>query len=215
MRERISGVVVAAAALAAAAVAATPAAAGTGPDRGPDPPVVWVDEVSGSGCPKDSVAANLSQDRDALLLTYSDFKAAAGGSAQPADRRKDCRVTVRTGSPQGYSYAIRAADHRGTALLEKGAAGRVTVDFGFENQPSSGQDEHTFHGPYDDNWQITLNTPEDELVFTPCGENPRFVVNTELRAIPGTDKTKTSFISMDTFDGSIKSTYHLVRKRCP
>ncbi|RFS87355.1 DUF4360 domain-containing protein [Actinomadura spongiicola] len=215
MHERIAGVVVAAAALTATAVSAAPVAAETGPDRGPDPPIVWIDEVSGSGCPKDTVGANLSPDRDAFSLVYADFKAQAGGSSQPADNRKNCKVLMRMGGPQGYSYAIRRADHRGTALLEKGATGRVTADFGTENQPSSGKEEHTFRGPFDDNWQITLTRPADQLVFTPCGATPRFLINNELRVAPGPDRTKPSFISMDTFDGSIKSTYHLTQKRCP
>ncbi|GAA1809083.1 hypothetical protein GCM10009835_30240 [Planosporangium flavigriseum] len=54
------------------------------------------------------------------------------------------------------------------------------------------------------------------LVFAPCGEQRFLNINAELRvAAGGSDSTKTtSFLSMDSTDGSISTIYHFAWKKC-
>jgi hypothetical protein len=54
-------------------------------------------------------------------------------------------------------------------------------------------------------------------VYHPCGEQRLFNINTELRVSAGTSNpaTTTSFISMDSTDGSVETTYHFAWKACP
>ena len=74
--------------------------------------------------------------------------------------------------------------------------------------------EHS--GPFEDDWQTTDTTDVAQLVYAPCGEQRNFNINAELRANAGTSnpQTTTSFISMDSTDGSIKTTYHFAWKTC-
>jgi hypothetical protein len=60
-------------------------------------------------------------------------------------------------------------------------------------------------------------TAVTSVVYAPCGEQRLFNINTELRVSAGTsDPTKTtSFISMDSTDGSVETTYHFAWKTCP
>ena len=55
------------------------------------------------------------------------------------------------------------------------------------------------------------------LNWEPCGQERNFNINTELRVAAGTSnpKTTTSFLSMDSTDGSITTTYHFAWKTCP
>jgi hypothetical protein len=59
--------------------------------------------------------------------------------------------------------------------------------------------------------------PVAALVWSPCGVLRNLNINTELRAIAGTSNTTntTSFITMDSTDGSIKTIYHFSWQRCP
>ncbi|HEX8865764.1 MAG TPA: DUF4360 domain-containing protein, partial [Lentzea sp.] len=72
-------------------------------------------------------------------------------------------------------------------------------------------------GPLSDNWQATDTTDIAAIVYHPCGEKRNFNINTELRANAGTSDPKktTSFIAMDSTDGSIETTYHFAWKTCP
>ncbi|WP_170180467.1 DUF4360 domain-containing protein [Actinomadura pelletieri] len=204
----------AASALAGTTVSAAPAAAGTGADRGPDPPLVTVEAVTGSGCAEGTVGASLPEDREALLLTYLDFTAQVGGSARPTDV-KDCQVTLRASPRRGYSYAIVQTDQRGFAHLAPDAIGNAKINFGFENQRPSGEVTRDFRGPFKAHWQTTVDVPVDQLVFTPCDESPRLLINSRLWVDAYmTDWTKTSLIEMGSSDGFVMSTYHLVWKRC-
>jgi hypothetical protein len=51
---------------------------------------------------------------------------------------------------------------------------------------------------------------------TPGGERRNFNINTELRVSAGSSDPKktTSFMTMDSTDGSINTTYHFAWKRC-
>jgi hypothetical protein len=54
------------------------------------------------------------------------------------------------------------------------------------------------------------------LVFAPCGVQRNLNVNTELRVAAGTsDPTQTtSFMTMDSTDGAITTTYHFAWQQC-
>ncbi|GAA2718731.1 MULTISPECIES: DUF4360 domain-containing protein [Streptomyces] len=183
----------------------------------PDKIVIEVATVNGSGCPAGTAAVAVSPDNTAFTVTYSDYLAQVGVGSKPTDFRKNCQLSLNVHVPQGFTYAIASADYRGYAQLQGGAYGTEKASYYFQGSPVTTPSSHTFRGSYSDNWQATDSVPIASLVWAPCGELRNFNINTELRVNAGTsDPSKTtSFMTMDSTDGSINTIYHLAWKECP
>ncbi|WP_432038740.1 DUF4360 domain-containing protein [Streptomyces cucumeris] len=183
----------------------------------PDKIVITVATVNGSGCPAGTAAVAVSEDNTAFTVTYSDYLAQVGKGAKPTDYRKNCQLSLVTHVPQGFSYAIASVDYRGYAHLEKGASSVEKASYYFQGQSQTTSNAHDFNGPYDDNWQTTDTADIATVVWSPCGELRNFNINTELRVNAGTSNTRdtTSFMTMDSTDGDVSTTYHFAWKECP
>ncbi|WP_113704292.1 DUF4360 domain-containing protein [Nonomuraea lactucae] len=183
----------------------------------PDKIIIDVVTVNGSGCRPGTAAVSVSPDNTAFTVTYSNFLASVGVGAGPTDFRKNCQLNLLVHVPQGFTYAVAQADYRGFAHLERGATGQEKANYYFQGHSETASVTHPIRSPYDDNWQFTDKTDVAQLVYLPCGEQRNFNINTELRVNAGTsDPTRTtSFVTMDSTDGSIMTTYHFAWKRCP
>ncbi len=173
--------------------------------------------VNGSGCRPGTAAVAVSPDNEAFTVTYSEYTAQVGVGSKPTDFRKNCQLNLKVRVPQGFTYGIASADYRGFASLEKGATALERVGYYFQGNSPTQFVDHIFEGPFRDDWQKTDRTEVGAIVYKPCGENPNFGINTELRVSAGTSdpKNTTSFITMDSTDGDIKTTYHFAWKNCP
>nr|WP_042194669.1 DUF4360 domain-containing protein [Kibdelosporangium sp. MJ126-NF4] len=183
----------------------------------PDKIIIDVATVNGSGCRPGTAAVTVSEDNEAFTVTYSEFLAQVGVGALPTDFRKNCQIALKVHVPQGFTYAVAQADYRGFASLEKGASGIERANYYFQGMSPTAFVSHPLNGAMSDNWQFTDTTDIAALVYHPCGELRNFNVNTELRVNAGTSDPKktTSFLAMDSTDGSIKTTYHFHWKTCP
>ncbi|MFF1903956.1 DUF4360 domain-containing protein [Kitasatospora sp. NPDC058218] len=183
----------------------------------PDKIVIDVATVNGSGCPAGTAAIAVSPDNTAFTVTYSDYIAQVGVGSKPTDFRKNCQLNLNVHVPQGFTYAIAAADYRGYAHLEKGASAVQQANYYFQGSPQTTKLSHRFTGAVDDSWQATDSVAVAALVWAPCGELRNFNINTELRVSAGTSDPNrtTSFMTMDSTDGSINTTYHLAWRQCP
>ncbi|ADD40552.1 DUF4360 domain-containing protein [Stackebrandtia nassauensis] len=184
-----------------------------------DPPddkiVIDVATVNGSGCPKDTAAVAVAPDNTAFTVTYSVYLVQAGGNSDPTDFRKNCQINLIVHVPQGFTYGIASADYRGFAHLESKASGLQKASYYFQGNSQTTTSEHPLSGAYSDNWQYTDETEVGQIVYKPCGEERNFNINTELRVKVGTDKSKKSFMQMDSVDGNINTKYHFAWKKCP
>lgn len=190
----------------------------TDPSVAPPSEKITVDvvTVNGSGCPAGTTAVAVSPDNTAFTVTYSDYLAQVGVGAKATDMRKNCQLVLNVHIPSGFTFAIAQADYRGFAHLESGATGLEKANYYFQGSSSNSSASHQIPSPYDDNWQTTDITPVAELVFAPCGVQRYLNVNTELRVGAGTSNTAatTSFISMDSTDGSVSTMYHFSWMKC-
>ncbi|MFC9294255.1 DUF4360 domain-containing protein [Streptomyces sp. NPDC057011] len=195
----------------AGAIASAPAAKAPS-----DQVTVDVASVNGSGCRPGSAAVAVSPDNTAFTVTYSEYLAQAGGGVPATEGRKNCQLSLVVHVPQGFTYAVAKADYRGFGSLQEGAIGTQKASYYFQGMSQTAQRTHKFTGALDDNWQATDTTGVQALVFAPCGEQRNFNINTELRTEIGTsDPDKTSFMALDSTDGSINSVYHFSWKQCP
>jgi hypothetical protein len=198
------------------ALAATGAPASAAPFGVPsDDMVIDVAAANGTGCPPGSAEVTVSPDNKAFTVTYSAFTAQAGLGTKPTDFRRNCQLALNVHVPQGYTFAIAGADYRGYAHLESGAAGTETANYYFQGEPQSTRIQHGFAGPMDSDWERTDSVGIASLSYLPCGELRYLNVNTELRVDKGSSNPKTtSFLTMDSTDGSIETVYHVAWKKC-
>ncbi|MFJ7154168.1 DUF4360 domain-containing protein [Streptomyces sp. NPDC101118] len=194
--------------------------AGAAPAADPVPAArVTVDlvQVNGSGCRPGSATAAVAADNSAFTVTYSEYLAQVGKGAKPTEFRKNCQLGLRVNVPQGFTYAIARADYRGFASLEAGAVGKQLASYYFQGMSGTAVRTHTFKGPQEGNWQASDTTEIQALEFAPCGAQRNFNINTELRVDGGTSDTAntTSFMAMDSTDGSLETVYHFAWKQCP
>ncbi len=167
--------------------------------------------INGSGCPPGSTAVAVAPDNTAFTVTYSKYLAQAGGSASAIERRKNCQLALDFHVPSGYTFAISRSDLRGYGYLQKGASAVEKSSYYFQGSAVTSSAAHTITGPMDDNWQTSDVAP---LVFAPC-DAPRYLnLNTELRVNVGSDPAATSFLTMDSADGSLGSVYHFAWNKC-
>jgi hypothetical protein len=209
---------VAAALFATALVSSQPASAQSPfDDPPPDKIVITVATVNGSGCPAGTAAVAVSPDNTAFTVTYSDYLAQVGKGSKPTDFRKNCQLNLVVHVPQGFTYAIASVDYRGYAHLEKGASSTEKASYYFQGSSQTSALSHNFSGPYDDNWQASDVSDIATVEWAPCGALRNFNINTELRVNAGTSDTTntTSFMTMDSTDGSVSTTYHFAWKECP
>jgi hypothetical protein len=183
----------------------------------PDKIVIDVVNANGTGCPLGTSAVAVSQDNTAFTVTYSAYTALVGVGAGPLDGRKNCQIGLRVHVPQGFTYGIAQADYRGFAHLERGATGLERANYYFQGNSPTAYLQHPLAGPFEDDWHFTDSTEVGAIVFKPCGEERNLNINTELRAAAGTSDPKktTSFVTMDSTDGSITTTYHFAWLTCP
>ncbi|WP_042364768.1 DUF4360 domain-containing protein [Streptacidiphilus neutrinimicus] len=172
--------------------------------------------ANGSGCPSGTTAATVSPDATAFTVTYSNYLAQAGGNSLPTDFRKNCQLVVQINAPQGFTYAIAEADYRGYAYLAPGASGIEAANYYFQGQAQTGTLSHAFNGAMSDDWQATDTASVASLVWAPCGETRDLNINTQLLVRAGSQSPgQTSFMTMDSTDGSLTTIYHLAWEQCP
>jgi hypothetical protein len=179
--------------------------------------VIDVVTVNGTGCPAGTAALAVSPDNTAFTVTYSAYTAQVGVGATPTDWRKNCQLNIVVHVPQGFTYAISKVDYRGFASLAQGASAVERANYYFQGQSQTAYIAHNFAGPLGDDWQTSDEVPIAALIWAPCGALRNLNINTELRAVAGTsDTTKTtSFITMDSTDGALNTTYHFSWATCP
>ncbi|MCT2593221.1 DUF4360 domain-containing protein [Streptomyces sp. N2-109] len=177
---------------------------------------IGVRTVNGSGCPQGTAAVAVAGDNTAFTVTYSDYLAQVGAGADPTDLRKNCQLNLDVHVPQGFTYAVARVDYRGFAHLQDGASGTQQASYYFQGSPETSKQSHEFAGPYSDNWRTSDSTDYSALVWAPCGENKNFNINSELRVNGGTSNTQdsTSFMTMDSTDGSVSTLFQLAWKEC-
>ncbi|MFE0028728.1 DUF4360 domain-containing protein [Amycolatopsis sp. NPDC059021] len=183
----------------------------------PDKIIIDVATVNGTGCPPKSAAVSVAPDNTAFTVTYSVYTAKVGVGASPTDFRKNCQISLKVHVPQGFTYGITQADYRGFAHLEAGATGLERANYYFQGNSPTAFIDHPLKGFLEDDWQFTDQTDIGAIIYKPCGEERNLNINTELRANAGTSDPKktTSFVTMDSTDGSIKTIYHFAWKTCP
>lgn len=212
----MSGIRVAGGALAALLAITTYVAPSSAAEATVVPPEnvqIRIETINGSGCRAGTAAVAMNSDNTAFTVTYSDYLAAAGDGVSPLDFRKNCQLALRVDVPGGFTYAIQSVDYRGYAFLGEGARGLQRAGYYFQGSPDTTFTNEEFEGEYDDNWHANDEKEWAELVWSPCGEQRNFNINTELRVYAGHDGS-VSLMTMDSTDSAVSTIYHVAWDEC-
>ncbi|MET7898511.1 DUF4360 domain-containing protein [Streptomyces mirabilis] len=179
----------------------------------PPPSRIVIDSVTanGSGCPPGTAAVAISPDQTAFTVTYSNYLAQVGPSSPPTARKKNCQLNLLLHVPgRRFAYAITSATYMGFASLAPGASGTQRASYHFQGDARTTNFTHHFNGGFNNNWQTTDTVHIAARDVARCGEERNLTINTELRVDRGTSSpSATSFMEMDSTDGSIQTVYHL------
>jgi hypothetical protein len=157
----------------------------------------------------------VSPDNTAFTVTYSNYLAQTGPGTAPTSSQENCRLDVLVHAPVGYTYAVASAGYQGFASLAPGASGIQRAGYQFQGDPRTTHSTHHFKGGFTGNWQATDTVDIAALVFAPCGEQRNLGIDTELQVEPGTSSpSATSFLEMDSTDGTVQTMYRLAWKQC-
>jgi len=174
---------------------------------------VDVETVNGSGCPAGTTSVDVAPDNTSFEVNYSNYRAEVGDGAKPTDFRKNCQLNLALRIPAGFTFAIAEADYSGYAHLRSGATGLQKASYYFQGSSSTASISHEFTGPLRGVWHVS--DVAAALIYSPCGGERNLNINTQLRVYSGTsDPSATSFMAMDSTDGSVRTIYHLAWKRC-
>ncbi|MEU6222042.1 DUF4360 domain-containing protein [Streptomyces sp. NPDC047022] len=184
----------------------------------PPPPARIVIEsvtANGSGCPPGTAAVAISPDQTTFTVTYSNYLAQVGPSSPPTDR-KNCQLNLVLHVPGRRStYAIVSATYMGFASLAPGASGTQRASYHLQGDAHTTNFTHHFPGGFNNDWQTTDTVHIAARDVARCGEDRNLTINTELQVDRGTSSpSATSFMEMDSTDGSIQTVYHLAWKKC-
>jgi hypothetical protein len=169
---------------------------------------------NGSGCRGGTAEVIVLPGNAGFTVTYhSEYLAHAGLGADPIDFRKNCLVSLSIDRPDGYTYAVVAARHRGFASLPSGASGLQRWSHYFQGTSPTRIVDHRFTGPYRAHWQTSDRLAPDQLLWAPCDAERNLNVNTELRVTAGSPGS-VSLMAPDWSDDRVDASYRFVWRRC-
>lgn len=192
----------------------------------PDPELagVTIQNISalGSGC-KDpsSYSVNLSDDKTAFTLSFSDFIAQVGPGIPLIESRKNCSITLDLRIPAGWQYTVGTFNYRGFMDLAARVRAEHSTSYFFQGQGKTGQFSANATGPlardfvYTD--KVGLETSYIPDVWSPCNSASRaLTINPSVRVSKqgGAKADAAGIITNDTVDGELKQVFGLQWRRC-
>ena len=180
------------------------------PARAAEPGIVVLN-VTGSGCRPKTTTAALSPDRTAITLSYSEYLVAAAGSTRTVSR--NCRVNLKVNPQPGYAPTITSVDYRGFADLAPGSVVGLSATYGFHGATHIESAGFALTGPFSDDWEST-DAAAGGVVTGACNGSNVVDVDSTLSLTSTAAGAPTDFTAMDSADGVVPNTFHLVWRPC-
>lgn len=177
-----------------------------------NPAEVYVETLRyhGSGCPRGSVVATVSDDAKSLTLLFNKFVAEAGPNVCRDDSRKTCKVTLGLHAPAGQTVTVTSVQSRGFVQLDEGVTASATSSYRFPGaEPTTATS--SFTGPIADNF-----LREDAITMTTETRCPRRI-KAKIRTTLEVDAPRgaAGAIALDTIDSQLRQVFNIELKPCP
>lgn len=182
---------------------------------------ILIDNIAykGTGCAtEDSASVNISEDKKAFTVTFSEFAAQTGPLLSPLEGRKNCNLTIDLDIPAGWQFSIASFNFRGYVQLDQAVVAEHSATYFLQGDSKQLKFASVAKGPYSDEYVYTDNVGIGSVVWSKCGIKRALNVNTAIN-VRNTNKIKypnsTGFIANDSIDGEIVQVYGLTWRKCP
>ncbi len=182
---------------------------------------ITIDNISykGTGCAtEESAAINISEDKQAFTVTFSELAAQIGPGISPLDTRKNCVLTFDLDIPAGWQFSIASFNFRGYMALDQGILAEHSATYFLQGDLKQQKFTSKVAGAFSDEYVYTDNIGIASAVWSPCGVKRALSVNTSV-SVRNTNKVKfpnaAGLIANDSVDGQISQQYGLTWRQCP
>jgi len=170
---------------------------------------------SGDACKPGSVSVNISDDKEAFTVSFSDFVAEKGPNSV-GDKRRACRLVFDTEQDANWEYGVLAMNMRGFVALDAGVTGRQEIQFGTKGGERDAAKE--FIGPIEADYIHSQQLPLNSVRWTGCkphaAERVREFAVKATAVLRGGGRNGAGLLTVDTIDGQLEQVYELLWRRC-
>ncbi len=192
-------------------------------DDQPDLNQIYIKSINaiGSGCSDASTySINLSPDRRAFTLAFSEFVAEIGPGLPLSEARKNCSITLTLNIPAGFQYSIGSFNYRGFMDLGDKVRADHTTEYFFQGTGETGRFQATATGPLTKDFVYTdkvgLSSVYIPDTWSPCNVDRALTINPSIRLtkLSGAAADVQGLITNDTVDGELTQLFGLVYRKC-
>lgn len=175
--------------------------------------------TQGEGCPSDSTAVNISEDKKAFTITFSKFETSLEAGAKKSEIA--CRLSLSMDVPVGWQYAVASFNYRGFMALDEGIEALHSTRYFFTGKGKGGGFRHKEVGEISKDFvytdKVDILTAVLSREWSACSGSRDLNIdtairlrNTNLKQFP----TATALFSNDSIDGELKQEFGLSWRRC-
>lgn len=176
-------------------------------------------KTQGPGCPEESVATNISDDRKAFTVSFSQFAIELPAGEKRV--RNSCRLTLKLDVPVGWQYSVASFNHRGFLALDEGIEAIHATRYFFKGRGKGGGFRHTEIGEIAKDFVYTDSVGILTSVFSrewsDCVGRRDFIIDTAIQLKnknPRKFPNATGILSNDNADGEFRQYFGLTWRRC-
>ncbi len=173
-------------------------------------------QTNGDACPQGTTLVNISEDRQAFTLVFSQFLVQKGPGAEPGDKRRFCRAVFDTEQDPNWEFAIVAVNTRGFVNLDDKVVGTQEIQFGQRGGEFTVQKQ--FFGPTVEDYVNSDNVALANAKWSGCrakaGERVKDFVIRATADLRGGGKNAAGLMTVDSIDGGLVQNYELVWRQC-
>ena len=165
-------------------------------------------DFTGTGCPANSVAYDISEDGEGITILF-DAYAVEKTPGTSARERKSCDLRIAMTTPPGWSFALFSLMFRGYADLDKNAVGTQNVNYSFGGSSTRVKlGKINIDGAFKDDYERLDTLPLNTLQWSPC-RNRTQVFDLETSIAITAKEGVSGYMTVDSLDGEISQQYEL------
>ncbi len=172
--------------------------------------------AAGSGCPIGTIGKNISADRKAFTLTFSEYLAEVYPGSTTSDSRRNCTFTIDLDFPTGWTYSLVSFDYRGYLFLDSGVTATSSAKYYFQSDIEGVDFNSSVSGPADQDYHFRDQIGLGAVIWSPdcTGDSRALNIQSSIRVSNQGNPQGEGVITTDSFDGEFNQSYGIIWKRC-
>lgn len=183
----------------------------------PDESDFYIKEIvaKGSGCSTpDKVTSVIGDDKRSFVLIYDDMTLENPNPKKKLVQDLYCNAAIKLHIPGGYQVALATVNTRGYVYLDEKIRAKQTSKYFFAGHPLSVEPHIDLEGPREGLYDFTDEVVFESLVWSACGEEQVFNVNSILNLNAKANPEGEALFSNDTTDGKFQQLLYWQFRAC-